>query len=343
MSARARAGVVGGGMAALAVLGLAIFVLPFAYTTPPPVVTQFRATSLFSPNADGTRDVAVVSIRLHQAGRVTLEARDGNGRTVAILVDDKARPKGSTAANWDGRDSAGVALPDGSYALNLRARSGRKVSNRSRKIVIDTQPPRPAEMTVASAVLAGAGEGECRLSLKAADAGSVEVSAAAGPTSAAIVTLGPRPIGADGVLEWTWDGRGRNSKPVAPGLYLIRGVLRDVAGNRIERLRSCWVGHLTGRAVPARAAAGDRVGVVLTSGDGTALPAGTPVRLALYRRAATPGTSLAAPLGARVGGQARGAAGRVTVRLPERIRADALWLVASTRDGRALIPLGARR
>lgn len=341
MSPRARAGAIGGGMMALAVLGLAIFVLPFAYTTPPPLITQYRATTLFSPNADGRRDVAVISVRLNEPALLTVEAHDGEGKTVAVLVDNQSRPKGSTAARWDGRDSAGAVLPDGTYALNARAEAGRKRRNVSRRIVIDTQPPRPAEMSVASAALAGSGEGQCRLSLTAADEGSVEVAALAGATSdAGIITLGPRPIAADGKLTWTWDGRDPAGTPVAPGLYVIRGVLRDAAGNRIERLRSCWVGHITGEAVPAGAPPGARVGVVLTGPGGATLPDRTPVQLTLYRRAATPGESLGAPLGERVGGQARGPVSRATVRLPERIRPDALWLVASTRTGRALIPLG---
>jgi hypothetical protein len=340
MSPRARAAVVGGGMVALAVLGLAVFVLPFAYTTPPPIVTQFRGTLLFSPNGDGQRDVAVVSIRLHQPGRVTLEVRNGNGNTVRRLAVDEARGKGSRPTRWGGRDDAGRRLADGTYVLALRARSGRKRFNISRRIVIDTAPPRPAEMTVASAALAGPGDGQCRLTLTTADAGSVEIAAAPGPSLPAIVTLGPRPADSNEKLHWTWDGRGRDGRPVPPGLYVVRVTLRDAAGNRLERLRSCWVGHITGRPVPASAASGDRVGVALSGADGGPLPPATPVRLALYRRTATPGESLGAPLGARVGGQARGRAGQVTVRLPERIRADALWLVASTRDGRALIPLG---
>jgi hypothetical protein len=329
-------------MTALAVLGLAIFVLPFAYTTPPPVVTQFRATSLFSPNADSQRDTAVVSIRFDKPGRLTLEVRDGEGRTVATLARNEARPRGSRPTTWNGRDGAGVVLPDGAYVLNLRSSSGRREYNKSRKITIDTQPPRPAEMTVNSAALAGPGEGQCRLTLTAADAGSAEVSASAGAGTKPIVTLGPRPVKAEETLKWTWNGRDAAKKPVAPGVYTVRATLRDAAENRLERFRTCWVGHTTGEAVPANAAAGERVGVVLTNADGKTLPENTPVRLELYRRAGTPGKSPGNPLGARVGGQARGPVGRATVRLPRKIRPDALWLVATTASGRALVPLGGR-
>lgn len=330
-------------MTALAVLGLVIFVLPFAYTTPPPVVTQFRATSLFSPNGDNQRDTAVISIRFDKPGRLTLEVRDGDGKTVATLARNQARPRGSRPTKWDGRDDAGVMLLDGTYVLNLRSSSGKRNYNKSRKITIDTVPPRPEQMTVESAALTGPGDGQCRLTLTAADAGSVEISAAAlggGASAAPITTLGPRPVKDDETLKWTWDGRDASKRAVTPGVYRVRAVLLDAAGNRLERFRTCWVGHIIGEAVPANAAAGERVGVVLSDAAGKTLPEDTPVRLALYRRAGTPGLSPASPLGARVGGQARGPVGRATLRLPKKIRPGALWLVATTASGRALVPLG---
>ncbi|MBY0397874.1 MAG: hypothetical protein K2X91_15585, partial [Thermoleophilia bacterium] len=63
---RARHAVVGAAMVVLFVVALGIFVLPFAFPTPPPIVTRFQATSLFSPNGDGRRDVARVNVRLSE-------------------------------------------------------------------------------------------------------------------------------------------------------------------------------------------------------------------------------------------------------------------------------------
>jgi hypothetical protein len=139
-------------------------------------------------------------------------------------------------------------------------------------------------------------------------------------------------------MRWSWDGLEDGDRAVPPGLYLMRLRFADPAGNRTVRERTCWVGHLVGR--PARAPRpGGLVGVRLTRVDGTPLPSSTPTRLALYRRAGTPGRSLAHALGRRVGDGAKGPAGTVTVRLPERVRPAALWLVATAGPGRALIPL----
>jgi hypothetical protein len=339
MTVRGRTATVAVGMLALAVLGLAVFVLPFAYTTPPPIVTRFTATSLFSPNGDGRRDVARVSIRVRTPSHVALDVRDSGGRSVRLLLDEERGP-GWSRLSWGGRDEAGRTLPDGQYVLALRARSGRKRFNISRRIVLDTTAPRIERMDVASAALAG-GPGECRTSLVAADDARARVEVARATGGPPVLALGFRPIAGGGELRWTWDGRGRGGRPVRPGLYVVRGVLRDAPGNETARIRSCWVGHIVGRAVPPRPQPGERVGVALTDSTGRPLPGATPTQLALYRRAATPGRHLTGPLGPRVGGRARGRADRVSVRLPRRLRPDALWLVATTPRGRALVPLGA--
>ena len=78
MSDRARRTGVIIAMAALFVLALGIFVLPFAFPTPPPIVSRFKATLLFSPDGNGHRDQARVNIRLHEAATLSVEIqRDG--------------------------------------------------------------------------------------------------------------------------------------------------------------------------------------------------------------------------------------------------------------------------
>ena len=84
---RARRGIVAAAMLALFVIALGIFLLPFAFPTPPPIVTRFQATQLFSPNGDGRRDAARVNVRLHEPSRVTI-AIQKEGEPIVTLVDD---------------------------------------------------------------------------------------------------------------------------------------------------------------------------------------------------------------------------------------------------------------
>ncbi|HVG99833.1 MAG TPA: FlgD immunoglobulin-like domain containing protein [Miltoncostaeaceae bacterium] len=342
-----RAGVVVA-IVALFVLGLGNFVLPFAFPTPPPVVTRFNATRLFSPDGDGRREDAKVNVRLSEAAAVTVEVQK-DGTTVRRLITDRTAPRGWVREDWDGRDDDGQVVPDGTYALKLRAHAGKKQFNTTRAIVVDTEAPRPAEMTVESATLGKPGPGECRVSFSSRDEGSVlfeafregPVAAGTAASSDAVRRLGPRPVRPGDAVTWRWDGRRADGGQVPPGLYLIRASLFDAARNRVVRDRTCWVGYLAGTAVPSSVAPRQLVGADLRRTDGDPLPSGNTVTLALYRRTGTPGETLGDPLGAQVGGGARGPAGTVRVKVPPRINPSALWLVARTDDGlsAALVPL----
>ena len=79
-----RAGVVAS-IVALFVLALGVFVLPFAFPTPPPIVTRFQATSLFSPGDEGRGEHATISVRLNEPSAVTLEIQE-DGRTIRSLA-----------------------------------------------------------------------------------------------------------------------------------------------------------------------------------------------------------------------------------------------------------------
>jgi FlgD Ig-like domain len=338
VSPRLRAGVIAGATLALFALAIGLFVLPFAYPTPPPIVTRFQATRVFSPNArpDGTRDVARVSVRLRQRSRVTLEIKDSKGHVVLRLLDD-THPRGWIRPIWTGRDQAGARVPDGTYSLALRARSGRKRWNSSRRIVVDTTPPSLRSLEVTSAALSEEAGAECRLTVTSRGDGGLTLEAVR--AGRVLRRLGPRPVSDDETVHWSWDGVRDDGRPARVGLVLLRARLADASGNPIVREHSCWLGRIVGRAVPSDPAAGARVRVHLRTAAGAALDPGTPTALALYRRVGTPGRDLGSPLGRRVARAARGPAGRVTLRLPARVRPSALWLVATTRRGVALIPL----
>ena len=327
----------GGLLVAVAVAGL-IFALPFAFPTPPPIITRVTATALFSPNDDGRRDVARVNLRVREAAEVTLEVRDDDV-LVRTLLDGGTQPRGPVTAQWDGTDEAGRTVPDGTYSLRLRARAGAKRFNVSRTIRIDTSPPRFTRMAVRSAALQPVGRGRCRLVLSADDDVRVRFGLRAVGATTTIRAVGPRPLRAGRTLVWRWDGR-RGNSPGADGLYRIDATIRDAAGNLARRAATCWRADLVGTTRPARPRSGQRIGAQLRDAAGRALPLGTPVALALYERAAIPGRDPGRPIGPRVGGRARGTLASATVRLPLRTAPRRLWLVAETPAGRALIPVG---
>ncbi len=320
-----------------------VFLLPFVFPTPPPIVGPFKTPPPFSPNGDRLRDVARFRLRLNQRAIVNVDIREceAGGTVVRHLLTNADRPRGRFVTSWDGLSDPGTAVADGSYCLSVRAKAGEKTFNDTWRVRVDKTPPRISRLSIASAALVGRGVGECRIRVGLAEPARVTIRASAlqGRT---LYRIGPRPVAAGRAIRWAWRGNVRGEGRVAPGPYRITVAVADVVGNRQTVSRSCWSGFLLGRTAPRVARRGLVVKVRLTTTDGRGLSPRTPVTLTLYRRAADPGASLVSPLGNRVARAVRGPLATASIRLPTTINPATLWLVAGTPKGRALIALGRR-
>lgn len=316
-----------------------IFLVPFAFPTPPPIITAFRGTQLFSPSPSGTQQ-ATIAIRVRERSALTLEIRDDDG-AVRTLLDEEVIPPGWANQLWDGRRDDGTVVPDGEYRVRLRARStanSGRVFNTSRRLRVDTTPPRFTGFGVRSASY-GSGPARCRARVVAPEGVRATFEAR---RNGRVIAEGPSgPLDSEGRARWDWDGRNRAGDPVAPGIVEIRARVVDPAGNRGRRAATCWVGHLTGRVAGGRPAPESRIAVQLRRPDGDAVPGDAEVALALYRREGVPGRTVGGVLGRRVAGRARGPLATTRLRLPRRPVPGRLWLVARTDEGLALIdPVG---
>lgn len=320
MPVQGRRGVIAGGVIALVLVAFGVFVLPFAFTTPPPIITRFVATRAFSPQADQGRALATVAIRLSEPSNVAITVKDpATGTIVARLSDGNRVVRSRTlAVRWDGRDLDGRQVPDGTYAIDLEARAGEKKFSKSRRVVVDTAPPRP------------------RVTVSTTATGCTAVASAPGEAAAitfSAPTAGVRApvqrVGARGRAEWRWNGRDARGRLVPTGLQPIRVVARDERGNESDRAFTCWVGHLTARAVPGQPASGDPVGVVLPGrGD-------PQVTLTLRRRVGTPGGPVGRQvLGDAVGQPVTGPASTARITIPVGTDPADVWLLAAVGDDR---------
>lgn len=331
--------VVAAGMVVLAVFALGVFLLPFAFPTPPPIITRFSGTQLFSPNGDGSRDRAMFSVRVREPGALSLIVADPSGAVVRTIADHRSTSRGWLRIPWRGRDDAGSTLPDGDYAVRLRASApGGKVFASSRRVRIDTTAPAVSGFSVASALRPGQGVAACRTAAALSDPGVVTLSAfpaAAGQGARPVAVNGPRQADADQAVLWAWNGTRGGRALVPPGLYRIELAARDAAGNTSREARTCWVGRITGRA--SAAAPGRLVRVALFDGA-RALPPSTRVRMRLYDRLGTPGAGPSV-LGRPIARPVTGRLGRARLRVPASVDPSEVWLVATTPAGSALIAL----
>lgn len=324
MPTAGRRGVIAGGIIALVLVAFGVFVLPFAFPTPPPIITRFVATRAFSPGTEAGRSQAVVAIRLSEPSNVSITIQDPeDGTVLAQLTDGNRVVRSRTlAVRWDGTDPSGRRVPDGVYAVDLKARAGEKRFAKSRKLVVDTTAPRP-RVTVESASLA------CRTTVSAPGE-PVTVRFAVTGTQ---VTAGPRTLGARGTTTWNWRGRDTDGDLVPPGLQVIEVTARDDRGNTFSDARTCWVGHLVARPVPAAPSSGGQVGVAVQG-------AGDPqVTLTLRQRLGSPGGRAdQAVLGDQLGYSVTGPASTARITIPDRTRPADVWLLAAVgSDRQALI------
>ena len=94
----------------------------------PPVV-QLHGQRWFSPNGDGRKDRAELTLRVRESDTLTADLIDAAGTPVRRLVTERAiRPSSPVHVRWDGRTDDGAIAPDGVYRVRgtpARARAAR--------------------------------------------------------------------------------------------------------------------------------------------------------------------------------------------------------------------------
>ena len=195
----------------------------------PPVV-QLQGQRWFSPDGDGHKDRANLTLRVRESDTLTADLIDAAGNPVRRLVTERAiRPSSPVRLRWDGRTDGGVIAPDGVYRVRgTLLEQGRSVVN-PKLITLDTTPPRPRVISIKPGQVVGPKAPEMairvsgisrrsptRLRVIRTDAGAPQV-----------VAEGTR---APGLRRWIWDGRS-GGRPVPAGVYVVQVRVRDRAGN----------------------------------------------------------------------------------------------------------------
>jgi FlgD Ig-like domain len=202
-----------------------------------PLVIRFAAAPPeFSPTGDRYRDGSVVGFDLSEPAEVTFSITDGEGNEVRRIVDHR-RLAGDTKYRfrWNGRDDEGEVVPDGIYRMRVVRRDESRVINSTKKLVVDTEPPRVELLDASPSVIATAERGQnprVRIRYR-------------GPVNAAPefrvfrTDDGPprvvRRFRGDDTRSGVWKGEvaaGPDAtKPAPEGVYAFTVTVRDRAGN----------------------------------------------------------------------------------------------------------------
>ena len=183
----------------------------------------------FSPNGDGVADTATAIVTTDVAGAVlTLEVLDTAGALVNTLLAAVPVPPGETTATWKGLDDANRSAPDGAYTIRATVVDASAVSiTAEAALVLDTVAPSVHWRSIApQPVRSRAATVRISFRLAGAEQGKLVVTDAAG-------TIVHRDAwdGSGGLVTRTWNLRDERRDRVPPGLYSVRVIARDAAGN----------------------------------------------------------------------------------------------------------------
>jgi flagellar hook capping protein FlgD len=184
-----------------------------------------RVDKIFSPVCDCATDTASITFRLRKPDHVTVEMIDAHGDVVRELA--RRRPQGRTAVSyvWDGRDTDGRVVEEGSYRPRVHLDQARRTIVMPNPIRVDVTPPRVLSFTARPLVISPDGDGRAdraRITYGVSERAVVELYV---DGTRAIRKLGTRPRG---TMSWAGVAGG---EPLPQGVYTLRLVARDIAGN----------------------------------------------------------------------------------------------------------------
>lgn len=82
------------------------------------IVGLYKSLDIFSPNGDGIRDTVELNYRVLEPVHLEFTIRDSEGHTVRTYTKTHIEPT-SDYISWDGRNEAGVVVPDGKYTMQV--------------------------------------------------------------------------------------------------------------------------------------------------------------------------------------------------------------------------------
>ena len=213
-----------------------------------------------SPDGDGTADSARVPYRLKKQATVRIEVRRYDEVVRRLVLPQQAA--GTHLFRWDGRGDNGFVLPDGYYAIDIKAKRGaRELARWVVSAIVDTDGDEGELLTSRPTVYPDATVVHDSVLLTylreywdaTEDAYPGEDN---GFSDRIPLRLRLRIVSARGKVVWadkgkiegvsarfTWDGRRSDGRVVAAGRYTALLLATDAAGNETSFEQTLRVSH----------------------------------------------------------------------------------------------------
>jgi len=189
-----------------------------------PIVRPVVA-KVFSPTCDCPTATAEIRFRLRRPDRVSVEIIDSRGDVVRELARSRAQGRAFVSYVWDGRDTAGRVVDEGTYRPRIHLARQRRTIVMPNRIRVDTTAPRVVSFTARPLVISPDGDGRsdrAKIRYRVSEHAVVELYV---DGVRALRRLGTRTAG---TMDWFGTAGG---EPLPEGPHVLRLVARDLAGN----------------------------------------------------------------------------------------------------------------
>ncbi len=194
--------------------------------------TQNAAASegYISPNGDNIKDTTTISAAFTYLSAWTITINDSSAATVRTYTGTGT----SMAQSWDGNDSTGTVVPDGTYTYRIDATSTEtsvQAASTTRSIIVDTTPPTAViSSPAANAVLRDIVQVLGTASDTNLDNYRLEYGLAAGAGPWTLISGATTPVSGGTLATWVTNDQ-TNAVLVQNGGYALRLTATDKAGN----------------------------------------------------------------------------------------------------------------
>jgi len=197
---------------------------------PPPTVTSFTISpNPFSPNGDGVKDTATIKATFNVVVKWQLQVRTLAGAIVRSWIGTGS----SLTVVWNGRNSAGVKVADGTYNLRLSGADlfGKPFTTKWKQVIVDTKPPTVTGVSVYPTSFNPKIGQITKISYTLSESCyvTIKIYNSIGTLKRTLLNNALKAAGTQSVI---WNGKDSLGNIVPPGTYTIKIWVVDKAGNK---------------------------------------------------------------------------------------------------------------
>lgn len=184
-------------------------------------------TYSFSPKASGK---ITIPYRITQKAKVTAVITNNKGKTVKKIFSNKSLSSGKQLLVWNGKDSKGHAVKDGTYYIIMSLTDSRNRKGKTKKVQLKVDTARPsAKVTLTSTLfkMNTKNTTTAKLSVKETSNILVNVVNEKGTIIKKLITKQSKA----GTITLSWNGKNDKNLLAAEGKYRYSVQLKDLAGN----------------------------------------------------------------------------------------------------------------